>query len=110
MRKIAQWVLGMALVLPAGVALAWNCPLTDEEFAAARAAAFEEADANDDGSLMVEEFQTLLELRRQRHREVMFGRLDANEDGVVSLEELEEGKGKLGRRGRGRGHGRGPRW
>ena len=99
MMKLTPWILGALLALQAGAALAWGGPPPDGAFAEARAAAFEEADANDDGALTLEEFRTLMAMREQRH----FERLDADDNGRVTLEELEEGRGKRGRRARRRG-------
>ena len=58
------------------------------DFAAARDAAFKQADANGDGALTPEEFLNFETILKQNMEAKRFSRLDANGDGVVTADEL----------------------
>jgi hypothetical protein len=57
---------------------------------------FDQADADGNGALSLEEFRTLHELRE----EAIFNHLDTNGDGLVSADELAAGRPRRGRRQR----------
>jgi hypothetical protein len=59
------------------------------EIAEAEAAAFAEADANDDGFLTEAELATFHTLMREKIDALRFDRVDSDDDGLVSLEELQ---------------------
>ena len=65
-----------------------------EERAEERAALFDAADANADGSLDIDEYTTFHELVRAAHLERRFSHLDEDADGAVSAEEMENGASK----------------
>lgn len=102
--------------------------VTQEEFAAFRAARFAAADADGDGKLSPEEMEAAREARRmervqgmvarldtdgdgllsaeelaagapERGPEAMFGMLDADEDGALTMEEIQAGRPGFGRQG-----------
>lgn len=79
-------VAAAALTLPA---VAWGGPWNREDVRAARQAAFNEADANHDGSLSREEFTSFVELMKRGRAERRFQRADADGNGAVTLAELE---------------------
>jgi Ca2+-binding EF-hand superfamily protein len=95
--RSTRW-LAAALVLAGGTALAAP-PWPDKaERDAAVAAAFAEADADDNGALTAEEFESFHELMRQRMQGRLFARADANGDGQLTLEELQAARPPRGRR------------
>jgi hypothetical protein len=59
------------------------------EIAEAEAAAFAEADANDDGFLTEAELATFHTLMRAKIEALRFDRVDSDDDGLVTLEELQ---------------------
>ncbi|WP_166416656.1 EF-hand domain-containing protein [Cochlodiniinecator piscidefendens] len=65
-----------------------NGEITQEEFAAHRAARFAGADTDGDGFLTVEELTEAMSSRRERRIERMINRMDANDDGKLSVEEM----------------------
>ena len=85
--RLASWTLGAA-ALAALAAPVLASPGWKEDFAAARDAAFKQADANGDGVLSSDEFKTFEQVLKQNMEARHFGRLDTNGDGVISAEEL----------------------
>ena len=71
------------------------------DFAAAKDAAFAEADADGDGKLTADEFARFDVLLHQKVEALHFAKLDTNGDGFVSKDELAagpvKGAGGLGR-------------
>jgi hypothetical protein len=94
--KIAGWALGAALVAVPLIAVAGHHGELQEETAAARAAAFAEADADRSGTLTAAEFVAFRDIVHREMAARMFGRLDADGDGQLSEEELESFPGHGG--------------
>jgi hypothetical protein len=84
-----KWLLAGALALIATPVLAGPGRPSREDFAADRAAAFSQADADGDGALTPAEFQTFQQLLRQRIAQRMFARADADGNGEVTQAELD---------------------
>jgi Ca2+-binding EF-hand superfamily protein len=78
-----------ALALRGSARAASTSPADD--FAAAQAAAFTEADANGDGQLSATEFASFEELLHQKLEALRFSQLDTNGDGELTLDELKAG-------------------
>jgi len=100
---LRNWMLAGALALAATPALAGGNGAFRQQFAQERAALFAQADADGDGALSPAEFQTFMQLVKQKMAEHRFARADANGDGKVTLAELEA----LPHPGRGCRHGGG---
>ncbi len=83
------WLLAGALALVAAPVLAGEGRPSREDFAAERAAAFAQADADGDGGLTPAEFQTFKQLLRQRMEQRFFARADADGNGEVTQAELD---------------------
>ena len=62
---------------------------TNEQREAARAQAFTQADADGNGALSPQEFETFKTLMSQLHKRDWFSRADANGDGQVTQDELQ---------------------
>ena len=90
MRKQLLSVVAIAAV--AVPALAWSGRGDSEEFKAARAATFAEADTNRDGALSPTEFATFKQLMHEKRAQRGFQRADADGNGAVTVAELEAGK------------------
>jgi hypothetical protein len=89
--KTSRWLLiGTMLLFPTQI-LAQGPP-SKAEFEAERAALFTQADADGNGALSFDEFETFHSLVREKKAEHRFNHLDANGDGSVSLEELQAGR------------------
>ena len=63
-------------------------PTHQEQREAARAQAFAQADADGNGALSPQEFETFKTLMSQLHKRDWFARADANGDGQVTMDEL----------------------
>jgi hypothetical protein len=89
--QVTRWI-GAALALAGATVVAAqnvaNKP-TQEQRAAARAQAFAQADADGNGALSPQEFETFKTLMSQLHKRAWFARVDANGDGQVTLDELQ---------------------
>jgi hypothetical protein len=85
---LRKWIVTGALVLAAAPAFAGGGAFR-QQFAQERAALFAQADADGDGALTPAEFQTFMQLVRQKMAEHRFARADTNGDGKVTLAELE---------------------
>jgi EF hand domain-containing protein len=85
---LRNWILTGALVLMAAPVLAGGGAF-GQQFAADRAALFAQADADGDGALSPAEYQTFMQLVKQKMLEHRFAKLDANGDGKVTLAEME---------------------
>src|SRR5262249_16569187 len=86
---LRKWILTGALALIAAPVLAGDAGSFRQQFAAVRAQAFAQADADGDGALSPAEFQTFMQLMKQKRAELRFAKADANGDGKVTLAELE---------------------
>ena len=86
--RLATWTLGAAALAALAAPVLAHDGARRAEFAAARDAAFKQADANGDGTLTPEEFQTFEQLLHQSMAAQHFSHLDTNGDGVVSADEL----------------------
>jgi EF hand len=84
-----NWLLAGAFALVAAPALAGPLHASREDFAADRAAAFAQADADGNGALTPAEFQTFRQLLRDRIAQHMFARADADGNGEVTQAELD---------------------
>ena len=84
-----NWMLAAALAFSAAPVLAGGGHPSREEFAADRAAAFAQADADGSGGLTRAEFQTFKQLMKATMEERMFTRADADGNGEVTLSELQ---------------------
>src|SRR4029077_15042854 len=84
-----KWILTTALALVAAPVLAGGRGAFRQQFAAERAALFAQADAGGDGALSPAEFQTFIQLVKQKMAEHRFAAADTNGDGKVTLAELE---------------------
>jgi len=86
---LRKWMMTGALALIAAPVLAGDAGSFRQQFAAERAALFAQADADGDGALSPAEFQTFVQLVKQKMAEHRFAKVDANGDGKVTLAELE---------------------
>jgi len=84
-----KWLLAGAFALVAVPVFAGGGPGSGADFAADRAAAFAQADADGDGGLTPAEFQTYKQLLRQRMEQRFFSRLDTDGNGEVTQAELD---------------------
>jgi len=86
-----RWIAGALALAGATVVAAQNVAdrPTKEERRAARAQAFAQADADGNGALNPQEFETFKTLMSQLHKRDWFARADANGDGQVTIEELQ---------------------
>lgn len=85
-------VLGLGLALlgtTTMVAVAGDRGARREAMRALAQESFTAADADGNGSLSPEEFQTFHEIMRAKMAQQRFQRADANGDGAVTLDELE---------------------
>lgn len=115
--KLGRWLL-IGAVLTLAVPLFAQGPPDPRQMEAERAAAFDEADADGNGTLSLEEFKTFESLLRQKMAqhfkdangdgapppplpamdpERHFKQLDTNGDGAVSLDELQAERPRFGR-------------
>jgi hypothetical protein len=115
--KLGRWLL-IGAVLTLAVPLFAQGPPDPRQMEAERAAAFDEADADGNGTLSLEEFKTFESLIRQKMAqhfkdangdgaappplpamdpERHFKQLDTNGDGAVSLDELQAERPRFGR-------------
>ena len=85
-----RWIAGALVLAGATVVGAQNAPdqTGREQRQAARAQAFAQADADGNGALSPQEFETFKTLMSQLHKQDWFGRADANGDGQVTMDEL----------------------
>jgi len=86
---LRNWMLAGALALAAAPAFAAGDGTFRQQFAQERAALFAQADADGDGALSPAEFQTFMQLVKQKMMEHRFAKADTNGDGKVTLAELE---------------------
>ena len=84
-----MWLLAGALALVATPVLAGPGHPSREDFAADRAVAFTQADADGNGALSPAEFQTFRQLLHDRIAQRMFARADADGNGEVTQAELD---------------------
>jgi hypothetical protein len=88
--RIGRCILMGTLLLFPGVMLAQSpTPPSPAEMEAERAALFNQADADGNGTLSLDEFKTFESLVHDKMTERHFKQLDTNGDGAVSLEELQ---------------------
>jgi hypothetical protein len=114
--KHGRWLL-MGTVLTLAAPLAAQGPPNPQQMEAERAAAFDEADTDGNGTLSLDEFKTFESLLRQKMTqhfketngdgaappplpamdpERHFKQLDTNGDGAVSLDELQAERPRFG--------------
>ena len=114
--KHGRWLL-MGTVLTLAAPLAAQGPPNPQQMEAERAATFDEADADGNGTLSLEEFKAFESLLRQKMTqhfkeakpdgaappplpamdpEKHFKQLDTNGDGAVSLDELQAERPRFG--------------
>ncbi len=86
---LRKWIITGALVIAAAPVLAADGGAFRQQFAQERAALFAQADSDGDGALSPAEFQTFMQLVKQKMAEHHFAKADANGDGKVTLAELE---------------------
>jgi len=98
MTKFKPVMLAAALSLLAAPVLACE-GANREAMEAARTAAFAEADANGDGALTPEEFETFHAAMKARKAQLRFAKLDADGNGQLTAAELESHRGHRGKRG-----------
>jgi len=86
-----RWIAGALALAGATVVAAQNVAdrPTKEQRQAARAQAFAQADADGNGALSPQEFETYKTLISQLHKRDWFAKADANGDGQVTMDELQ---------------------
>jgi hypothetical protein len=88
-----RWIAGALVLAGATVVAAQNTQNTPDDAMrqqreAAREQAFAQADADHNGALNPQEFETFKTLMSQLRKQSWFARADANGDGQVTLDEL----------------------
>jgi len=94
-----RWIAAALVLAGATVVAAQNAPddTMRQQRQAAREQAFAQADADHNGALNPQEFETFKTLMSQLRKQSWFARADANGDGQVTLDEL--GAAHMGKHG-----------
>src|SRR5262245_59801599 len=86
-----RWIAGALALAGATIVAAQSVAdrPTKEQRQAARAQVFAQADADGNGALSSQEFETFKTLMSQLHKRDWFAKADANGDGQVTMDELQ---------------------